>query len=176
MKVALYILLLLSVFTLSGCKGKEDKQLEKNLATYTLNQFKLEGYLGEWEEVFRTDNKFERGLSNVTASYYREEGKLRVRNQGWDEKNKKWKKVEGYIKTTDKEWRLKVSFFRPFYGGYNVLSINKEKNLVAVGGGSKTYFWVLKRKGTIVENEREEIRKLIELGKKFGYEIDTESK
>ena len=46
-------------------------------------------------------------------------------NRGYDAKRQAWKEAEGkawFVEGVDKG-HLKVSFFGPFYGGYNVLVV-----------------------------------------------------
>ena len=53
-------------------------------------------YDGLWYEVARLDNRFERGLSNVTAEYaLREDGGLTVINRGYKDKSGKWEQAKG---------------------------------------------------------------------------------
>lgn len=88
--------------------------------------FELSRYLGKWHEVARLDHSFERGLIDVTANYsMRDDGGVRVVNRGVDAKTGKPKEAEGkaYFVEADTVGRLKVSFFGPFYGGYNIAKL-----------------------------------------------------
>src|SRR5210317_331749 len=88
--------------------------------------FQLEKYLGTWYEIARLDHFFERGLTRVTATYsMREDGGVRVLNRGYKAKNGKWKDAEGkaYFVEEPDIGRLKVSFFGPFYGAYNIIAL-----------------------------------------------------
>ena len=44
---------------------------------------------------------------------------------------------------------LKVSFFGPFYSGYNVIEIDKEYKYALVSGSSLGYLWILSREKSI---------------------------
>ena len=44
---------------------------------------------------------------------------------------------------------LKVSFFGPFYGGYNVIAIDEDYKYALVAGESLKYLWILSRETTI---------------------------
>lgn len=49
-------------------------------------------------------------------------------NKGWDIKASEWHEAQGkayFIGQADKG-RLKVSFFGPFYGGYNIIELEKK--------------------------------------------------
>lgn len=61
MRLRLGFVLLLSTI-LTGCLG-----MPKDVTPVT--NFDLNRYLGTWHEVARLDHSFERGLSDVTATY-----------------------------------------------------------------------------------------------------------
>src|SRR5690606_8883273 len=91
--------------------------------------FNKEKYLGKWYEIARLDFKFERNLNNTTEDYsLRNDGKIRVENSGYNYKKDKWKKAVGKAKFVGSEdvAKLKVSFFGPFYSGYNVIALDDE--------------------------------------------------
>lgn len=164
MKKLIIIILILTL--LSACSRKK----EINLRDHSLDEFSLEKYLGEWVEVARTDNKFERGLTRVTATYSKEGNKIIAVNRGWSEEKQKWKMSKGYIKETPQSGRLKVSFFRPFYGSYNVLSVDKDYRYALVGGGESKYLWILRRKETQIS--RELLEEYLSTAKKLGYNTE----
>ena len=62
---------------------------------------------------------------------------------------------------------LKVSFFGPFYGGYNVLAIDKEYKYALIGGGSLKYLWILCRETTIPEDIK---TKYLTIAENVGYD------
>jgi apolipoprotein D and lipocalin family protein len=117
-------------------------------------------YLGKWYEIARFDSRFERNLNNVTANYsLKSNGKtIKVVNRGFDYTENKWKEVTGKAKfaRNDNVGMLKVSFFGPFYAGYNVLAIDSEYRYVLVSGSSLQYLWILSRETTIPENIKQE--------------------
>ncbi|MCS5420616.1 MULTISPECIES: lipocalin family protein [Psychrilyobacter] len=160
------IIIILILTLLSACSSKK----EINLKDHSLEEFSLEKYLGEWVEVARTDNKFERGLTKVTANYLKEGNKIIAVNRGWSEEKQKWSMSRGYIKETPQLGRLKVSFFRPFYGSYNVLHIDKDYNYALVGGDTSKYLWVLRRRD--VEMSEKLLEEYLKKAKNLGY--DTE--
>ena len=114
-----------------------------------MTDFELARYLGHWYEIARLDHSFERGLVNVTADYaLKEDGRVRVVNRGYRPADDEWQAVEGvaaFVGATD-VGRLKVSFFGPFYGGYNIIALDKESYQYAlVCGPSRSYLWILAR-------------------------------
>jgi len=111
--------------------------------------FELQRYLGRWYEIARLDHSFERGLINVTAEYaLAEDGRVRVINRGYRPADDAWETAEGvaaFVEATD-VGRLKVSFFGPFYGGYNIIALDKAAYQYAlVCGPSRSYLSILAR-------------------------------
>ena len=134
--------------------------------------FDLERYLGLWYEIARMDFRFERGLSRVTARYsLAGKGVIRVENRGYDEGRDKWKESIGKAKAAGdpSEARLKVSFFGPFYSGYNVLALDPDYRYALVAGNDTRYLWLLSREPAMPAAVRE---RYLEMARGLGY--DTE--
>ncbi|MBD1391586.1 lipocalin family protein [Mucilaginibacter glaciei] len=114
--------------------------------------FNKDKYLGKWYEICRMDFKFEKNLNNVTANYnLKDNGTIRVDNKGYNYLDKEWKESIGKAKLVgnDGAGRLKVSFFGPFYSGYNVIAIDKDYKYAMVAGNNLNYLWLLSRETTI---------------------------
>ena len=114
-----------------------------------VSNFKSDRYLGTWYEIARLDHSFEKGLEKVTANYsYRKDGGIKVVNRGFDSRKDKWKEAIGkaYFVEASNIGRLKVSFFGPFYGGYNIIELDqKDYSWSVVCGPNKSYLWILAR-------------------------------
>jgi len=122
-------------------------------------------YLGKWYEIARFDFKFERDLNNTTAEYsLNENGTIKVDNRGFNYKTKEWQQAIGKAKFVgdDKVAMLKVSFFGPFYAGYNVIALDKDYKYALVAGSSLKYLWILSRESTIPFEVKEEYLKIAE--------------
>jgi len=136
--------------------------------------FDVQRYLGTWYEIARLDHVFERGLINVTAIYtLNEDGSLRVVNRGFDPKNNRWKEAEGRARfVSDPDLgRLKVSFFGPFYGGYNILELDRQNYSYAlVCGNSRSFLWILARHPELSETVTDS---LIQKAKTLGFDTDA---
>lgn len=133
--------------------------------------FDVKRYLGKWYEIARLDFKYEKGLSSVTAEYtQKEEGTIGVINRGYDAKKDKWEEARGKAKFVDAkdEARLKVSFFGPFYSGYNVIAIDPEYRYALIAGESLKYLWLLSRDTDMPEKVKEEY---LAKAKALGYNI-----
>lgn len=154
------------IVLLTGCVGiPEDIE--------AVNNFNLSKYLGQWYEIARLDHSFERGLSNVSATYsMRDDGGVKVINKGYKDEKKEWKTAEGkaYFVDSPETGRLKVSFFGPFYGGYNIFELDTlNYSYVMICGNDKSYLWILARTKTL---EKEILDKLISKAKEKGFETD----
>ena len=127
---------------ITGCTG-----LPKNVVP--VSDFDAERYLGTWYEIARLDHRFERGLSNVTATYTpRDDGGIVVENRGYSTKKGEWQDATGkaYFVGDRTTGHLKVSFFGPFYGSYAVFELDKSNYQYAfVSGNSTSYLWLLSR-------------------------------
>ncbi|MEI8048267.1 MAG: lipocalin family protein [Bacteroidota bacterium] len=127
--------------------------------------FEKEKYLGKWYEIARMDFKFERNLNNTTATYsVNDNGSIKVDNQGYNYVTKEWKQAIGKAKFAGDEntAMLKVSFFGPFYAGYNVIALDKEYKYALVAGQSLSYLWILSRETEIPEAIKQNYLKIAE--------------
>jgi len=135
--------------------------------------FFKEKYLGKWYEIARFDFKFERNMNNTTAQYsINDDGTIKVVNRGYNYEKKRWEEAVGIAKFTGGSdvAMLKVSFFRPFYGGYNVIAIDNEYKYALVCGNSLSYLWILSRETTIPEDIKQNYLKIAE---KSGFQISS---
>ncbi len=134
-----------------------------------IEPFAKDKYLGKWYEIARLDFKFERGLNNTTAEYsLNKNGTLKVDNKGYDAKKGEWSQAIGKAKFIkgDSIAMLKVSFFGPFYGGYNVIAIDPEYKYALVSGSSLKYLWILSRNTSIPDVVK---NKYLKIANEIGY-------
>jgi len=135
--------------------------------------FSLERYLGTWYEIARLDHRFERGLTQVTATYsMREDGGVKVLNRGFKEKKGKWSEATGkaYFVESPYIGRLKVSFFGPFYGAYNIIALEPDNYSYALVIGNNTkYMWILAREPVLKPVVLEE---LLAKARELGFATD----
>lgn len=144
MKLIRPALLLASLLQLPGCTSLPDK-------VTPVQDFQLSRYLGTWHEVARLDHSFEKDLTQVTAQYsMRKDGGVKVVNKGVDINTGKTKQAEGkaYFIDSPEVGRLKVSFFGPFYGSYNIAKLDSDYTMALVIGPSLDYAWILSRSAT----------------------------
>lgn len=138
-----------------------------------VEDFSLESYLDTWYEIARFDFRFEKDLSHVTATYsLNEDGTVKVVNTGYNTKKDKWQEALGKARFRgDNTVRaLEVSFFGPFYTGYNVLKIDQEYTTALVGGKNFDYLWILSRTPEISEEVKQEY---LEYAQALGYDVSN---
>lgn len=130
---------------------------------FAVKPFDLNKYMGKWYEIARMDFRFERNLNNTTATYsINPDGSVKVDNQGFNYKTQEWKRAIGKAKFRgDKDVAgLKVSFFGPFYSGYNVIALDPEYKYALIAGKNLSYLWILSRETTIPEEVKQEYLKI----------------
>ena len=121
--------------------------------------FDVTRYTGKWYEIARLDFKYEEGLNNVTAQYsLNDDGTIKVVNRGYDYTKEKWEEATGKARFVgpENEAKLEVSFFGPFYSGYNVIAIDPAYRYALVAGESLEYLWLLSRETTMPENIKQD--------------------
>ena len=152
---------------LAGCVGVPE-------GIQPVQNFDVNRYIGTWYEIARLDHGFERGLSNIDAIYtLTDDGGIDVLTKGFDKKNNKGKEAKGKAYFVGKKTvaSLKVSFFGPFFGGYNVIALDYEHYSYAmVCGPNRSYFWILAREKSLDKGILDE---LIERAQGLGFETDN---
>ena len=155
-----FFLLMATVFLFTACSSK-------NPPLQTVSKVDLNKYLGTWYEIARYEHFFEKDCKNVTANYsIMDENLIQVINSCVKiiTNEKKEAKARAYA-VDNTNSKLKVSFFRPFYGDYWVLILDEQYNYAVVGTPNREYLWILSRTKTIDENIKTDIlNKLPSLG------------
>jgi apolipoprotein D and lipocalin family protein len=167
MKKFVLILLSLFLFILWGCSNSTIPQGAKAVTSFNKSK-----YLGKWYEIARLDFYFERGLNNTSAFYeLNEDGSIKVVNRGYDAEKKKWKESVGKAKFVGKDdvGMLKVSFFGPFYGGYNVIALDSNYQYALVAGDELSYLWILSRQKTIPDSIKKEY---LQIAQQIGFKTN----
>ncbi len=134
----------------SSCMNKGRRSIPEKAEAVT--PFDASRYLGQWYEIARFDFKFERGLSKTTANYaLNEDGSIKVINRGYNAEKDKWQEAEGravFVENSNIAM-LKVSFFGPFYSGYNVIALDPDYKYALIAGKNLDYLWLLSREKTM---------------------------
>src|SRR5690606_15843864 len=155
-----------SIFLLlTSCASKPSKA--KPVTDFDVNR-----YLGTWYEVARIDFTHEKNMNNVSAQYSLDKkGNVKVFNSGYNYKKQKWEKAEGKAKFRGEKdvAALKVSFFGPFYSGYNVIALDDEYQYAMVAGKNLDYVWIMSRTKELPDDVK---NNYIEKAKEIGYDIN----
>lgn len=137
-----------------------------------VKNFDIHRYLGTWYEIARLDHRFERGLDRVTATYHpRDDGGITVTNRGFNAQQQRWKESigKGYLIGDPETASLKVSFFGPFYGSYNVIALDDAYRYAMICGPNRNYLWILSRTPTLDDTVKQQ---LLTTARRYGF--DTE--
>ncbi len=137
-----------------------------------VQNFEAKRFVGTWYEIARMDHSFESGLNQVTATYsFMDDGGLRVINRGFNPDRQMWQQAEGkaYFTGDPSVAALKVSFFGPFYGGYNVIALDKDYRHALVCGPDLSYLWILSRTPTISHDLKQQ---LLAIAARQGFAVD----
>ena len=156
----------LALFLLGvGCTGTPD-------GVSPITNFQLQPYLGTWYEIARLDHSFERDLTNVTATYtMRDDGGVKVLNQGYHPKDRKWNKATGkaYFKSEPNVGHLKVAFFGPFYASYVIFELDDQYQYAFVTGNNRDYLWLLSRTPEVSDELKQQF---VKSASELGYATD----
>ena len=139
----------------------------------TVPQVDLNQYMGKWYEIARLNHRFERGLTNVTATYsIKPDGDIKVVNAGY--KNS----PSGEFSTiTGKAWQpdpgepgyLRVSFFWWFSSPYNIVALDSSYQWAMITGANRKYLWILARNPDLDDAT---YQKLVQLAHLNGFKTD----
>ena len=164
-KQSLFIILMLTAFV-SGCTGIPN-------GVEPVRSFDVQRYQGEWFEIMRLDHSFERGLTNVTATYtLRDDGSVGVINKGFDRNHCRWKEANGHavFQGNRDTASLSVTFLWPFAGGYHVLAVNQQDySWAMISGPSRSYLWILSRHPELSTDIK---NRLVSQARGLGFPVD----
>lgn len=151
---------------LAGCTGTPE-------GVRPVTGFQLDRYLGTWHEIARLDHSFERGLTDVSATYRRRpDDGVEVLNRGYDAAKGQWKEARGraYFLDSPEIGSFKVSFFGPFYGGYHIFALDSDYLWALVAGYNHDYLWILARERQLPPAVLED---LLARARKAGFATDA---
>jgi apolipoprotein D and lipocalin family protein len=162
MKVLVF---LISLFFLVSCS-------ESLPPIHTVQNFDLNRYDGEWHELARLPNRFERNLIAAKATYgVGLEGPVRILNEGL-RSNGEATRITGTAKPVG-DGKLEVRFdpfpANLFPGDYWILWIDENYERAIVGTPNRKYLWILsKDPGDILSDFTEPLQMI----KAQGFEVE----
>ena len=130
----------LSVALLAGCTAAR-------APLPTVAAVDLDRYAGRWYEIARLPNRFQaQCVSDTRATYAQDKDRITVLNECRlaDGRFDSARGVAHAVAGSGNA-RLRVSFFRPFYGDYWILALGPDYRWVLVGEPGRRYAWVLAR-------------------------------
>lgn len=160
------------------CVSKRRKYMPKGAVVVA--PFDIDSYLGKWYEIARLDFIHEKNLSHCSATYSKEQnGDIKVVNQGYNMKTGAFQEAVGKAKfrMIPNIGALKVSFFGPFYSGYNVIALDPAYQSALIAGDNLHYLWILSRRKTLGVKIKKEYMAIAEsLGYDTGALVWTNQK
>lgn len=154
-RAGLWALWMAGVAVMAGCANTSPPP-----GVEAVTPFDLQRYQGRWYELARLDHSFERGMTDVSATYTPQaDGSVRVVNRGFAAAPGQWREAVGKALFTGAPTTgsLKVSFFGPFYGGYHVAALDPDYRWALVLGPDTSYCWILARDKQLDAAQRDAI-------------------
>ena len=147
MKQKLNSSLAIVVLILVGCAMQPTSPLP------TVQGVDLARYVGAWYEIALLPNGFQSQCVADTQARYRQDGDvIRVTNR-CRKSDGSLAEINGVAKIVERSGnaKLRVSFFRPFYGDYWVLALDPDYKWALIGEPRRKFGWVLARTPTLDE-------------------------
>ena len=133
------MLFLLCLSCFSGCKSQD---------LQTVPFVDLQKYAGKWYDISHLPVSFMKGCECTTAEYtLTEKGYVEVINTCRKGSPGKWKAARGkaFVVPGSNNSRLKVQFFWPFKGDYQIIELADDYSYAVVGDKTRKYLWILSR-------------------------------
>jgi len=111
----------------------------------TVKSVDLQRYSGVWYELASYPQFFERGCSNVKATYTPKNGYVEVLNQSIKKGKPNDIKGKAFVVPNSGNARLKVQFFWPFKGDYWIVNLAEDYSWAIVSDPKRKTMWILSR-------------------------------
>ena len=143
----------------------------------TVESVDLARYAGLWHEAARFPTAFQDSArlrcEETTAAYaLRPDGRVGVVNACVNAlaEGRPRREARGVAYSVEGSGnaRLRVSFFRPFYGDYGVLGLGPDYRWAVVGAPRRDYLWVLSRNRVMPEAE---YAAAVEVARREGFDV-----
>ena len=137
----------------AGCGGPSTTERLHLPPLQTVPRVELQRYTGTWYEIASFPQRFQRGCTGTTATYtVRPDGEIEVLNRCWkDSLTGREDQAKGRARVVDTatQAKLRVTFFRPFWGDYWVIDLGPNYEYAVVGHPGRDYLWILSRTRTM---------------------------
>ena len=166
-RIAPALAVLGGLWLLAGCRPSTPEGIDP------ITGFDVERYMGRWYEIARLDHRFERGMDRVTAHYtLQRDGTVEVVNRGFETADAHWREARGKARFAGSPdvGALEVSFFGPFYGGYNIVDLDPAYQYALIAGPDRSYLWILAR---MPQPPRKEIERLVARAASLGFDANA---
>lgn len=115
----------------------------------TVSSVDLNRYLGTWYELASYPQFFERGCTNVKATYTLKEGYVEVYNESLKDGKPNNIKGKAFVVPNTGNSKLKVHFFWPFKGNYWIIDLAPDYSWAIVSDPKLKTLWILSRNKTL---------------------------
>lgn len=140
----------------------------------------LDRYLGEWHEIARLPNRFQRDCAGDVRARYarRDDGRIDVVNSCRLDSGER-KETHGVARVVDPQTsaKLEVRFapgwlsFLPFvWGDYWILGLADDYSWAAVGTPDREYLWILSRTPELPESA---YASALDIARANGFDVST---
>ncbi len=144
----------------AGCAANTTERLRLP-PLQTVAHVDLSRYLGTWYEIANFPQRFQRGCTATTATYtLRRDGDIDVLNRcrkGSVDGEEKSALGRACVVDRSTNAKLRVSFFRPFWGDYWIINLADDYSYAVVGHPGRDYLWILSRTPTMSETTYQSI-------------------
>lgn len=132
----------------------------------TVKNLDIKRYMGQWYEIAKYPNKFQKNCPLAKAIYTFDGQRVHVNNICLDKDGNELRRAKGKANIIG-DGKLEVSFFWPFYGDYWVIMLADDYRYSVVGDPKRKYLWILSREKMLKEEDKQYILNNLE---KFGYD------
>lgn len=135
----------------------------------TAQSVDLERYYGTWYEIARLPNRFQSMCVSDTRADYRPDGDVVSVVNRCRTAEGTFKQADGLARVVEgsRGAKLRVSFFRPFYGDYWILELDPDYRWVLIGEPGRRYAWVLARQPQL---EEATLQRLLARASELGFD------
>lgn len=142
-----------------ACKSRPSLQ--------TVPRVDLMKYSGTWYSIASYPQFFERGCTNIKATYTVKNGYVEVFNESI--KNGKPNNITGkaFVVPNSGNSKLKVQFFWPFKGNYWIIELADDYSWAVVSDPKQKTLWILARSSNMTDKL---YHQLVEMLVKKGYQ------